>query len=75
MKIDPCKDKITFGKYKSQIWDQIADEDPNYVLWAADNVAGLKFPKKWLEAVEMDVREDEGIWWNAFESWNGYWNG
>lgn len=64
------KDLITFGKYKGKSFDEISNIDPSYILWLAKNVDSVKLPKKWLEAVEWDVREEEGIYWNAFESWN-----
>lgn len=54
------KDIITFGKYKGKAFDEIdeiADIDPDYILWLDENVEDVKLPKKWLECVEMDVRE------------------
>jgi hypothetical protein len=55
-KIKP-KDIITFGKYKGKTFDEIADIDPDYILWIDKNVKDVNLPKKWLECVEMDVRE------------------
>ena len=51
------EDTITFGKYKGKTFDEIADIDPDYILWLDENVKDVKLPKKWVEAVEMDVRE------------------
>ena len=51
------EDTITFGKYKDKTFDEIADIDPDYILWLDENVKDVKLPKKWVEAVEMDVRE------------------
>ncbi len=51
------EDTITFGKYKGKTFDEIADIDPDYILWLDENVKDVKLPKKWIEAVEMDVRE------------------
>jgi hypothetical protein len=53
---DP-EDIITFGKYKGKTFDDIADIDPDYILWLDKNVKDVKLPKKWLKCVEMDVRE------------------
>ncbi len=51
------KDTITFGKYKGKTFDEIADIDPDYILWLDEKVKDVKLPKKWIKAVEMDVRE------------------
>ncbi len=51
------KDIITFGKYKGKTFDEIADIDPDYILWLDEKVKDVKLPKKWIESVEMDVRE------------------
>ncbi len=51
------EDIITFGKYKGKTFDEIADIDPDYILWLDENVKDVKLPKKWIESVEMDVRE------------------
>jgi hypothetical protein len=53
---DP-EDIITFGKHTGKTFDEIADIDPDYILWLDENVKDVKLPKKWLECVEMDVRE------------------
>jgi hypothetical protein len=50
-------DFITFGKYNGKTFDEIADIDPDYILWIDENVKDVKLPKKWIEYVEMDVRE------------------
>jgi uncharacterized protein (DUF3820 family) len=55
-KVKPT-DTITFGKYKGKTFDEIADIDPDYILWIDENVKDVKLPKKWIECVEMDVRE------------------
>ena len=51
------EDKITFGKYNGQTFEQIANIDPDYILWLDENVKDVKLPKKWIECVEMDIRE------------------
>ena len=50
-------DTITFGKYNGQTFDEIADIDPDYISWLDKNVKDVKLPKKWIECVEMDIRE------------------
>jgi len=50
-------DTITFGKYKGKTFNEISNIDPDYILWLDENVKDVKLPKKWLECVEMDVRE------------------
>jgi hypothetical protein len=55
--VNKPEDTITFGKYKGKTFDEIADIDPDYILWLDENVKDVKLPKKWIEAVEMDVRE------------------
>ncbi len=51
------EDKITFGKYKGKTFEKIADIDPDYILWLDKNVKDVNLPKKWIECVEMDIRE------------------
>ena len=51
------EDKITFGKYNGQTFEEIANIDPDYILWLDKNVKDIKPPKKWIKAVEMDVRQ------------------
>lgn len=67
------EDIITFGKYKGKTFEEISDIEPSYILWLSENVESVKLPKKWLEAVEWDVREDEDNFMDAYESfmsWN-----
>jgi hypothetical protein len=55
-KVKPT-DFITFGKHTGKTFDEIADIDPDYILWLDENVKDVKLPKKWIECVEMDIRE------------------
>lgn len=67
------EDIINFGKYKGFSFEEISDIDPSYILWLSENVESVKLPKKWLEAVEWDVREEEDNYMDAYESfmsWN-----
>ena len=50
-------DTITFGKYNGQTFGEIADIDPDYILWLDENVKDVKLPNKWLKCVETDIRE------------------
>lgn len=69
MKIDPYKDIITFGKYKGEIFDEIAEKDPKYIIWLYENVETIKFPTRYIEAIERDVLEEESEYLDAWESW------
>jgi hypothetical protein len=51
------EDKITFGKYNGKTFEEIANIDPDYILWLDEKVKDVKLPKKWIECVEMDIRE------------------
>ena len=55
-KVKPT-DTITFGKYNGQTFEEISNIDPDYILWLNKNVKDVKLPKKWIECVEMDIRE------------------
>jgi hypothetical protein len=55
--VNKPEDIISFGKYKGKTFDEIADIDPDYILWIDENVKDVKLLKKWLESVEMGVRE------------------
>lgn len=59
------EDIINFGKYKGKTFDEISDIEPSYILWLAENVNGMNFNKRWLEAVEWDVREEEDEYMDA----------
>jgi hypothetical protein len=51
------EDKITFGKYNGKTFDEIADVEPDYILWLDKNVKTIKLPKSFVDAVEMEIRE------------------
>lgn len=59
---DEMKDVIPlgFGKYKGQTPEEIADEDPSYIVWLYDTIN----PKVCSESIalycEWEVRETEG---------------
>ena len=49
---------MPFGKYRGQTLDQIADNDPGYVVWLADENV-LKIEREFLDSVRMDDMEAE----------------
>jgi hypothetical protein len=53
------KSKITFGKYSGKTFDEISDIDPEYILWLDENVKTIKFERSWIDAIQMDIMEDE----------------
>jgi hypothetical protein len=55
------EDKITFGKYNGKTFDEIADVEPDYILWLDKNVKTIKLPKSFVDAVEMEIRERDNI--------------
>jgi hypothetical protein len=57
MKEVKLTDTITFGKHTGKTFNEISNIDPDYILWLDENVKDVKLPKKWIEAVEMDIRE------------------
>ena len=61
------EDTITFGKYKGKTFDEIADIDPDYILWLDENVKDVKLPKKWIECVEMDSELHDILAEHAFD--------
>jgi hypothetical protein len=70
--INPYKDVITFGKYKGEIFDEIAEKDPNYIIWLSENVKTIKLPQRYIDAVEMDVREEESEESEYLDAWGSW---
>lgn len=70
---DLINQTIDFGKYKGKTWDEVSDIDPGYVLWAVDNVKGVRLPPSFIDAVEMDLREGEEDFWSAVQGYDGDW--
>lgn len=49
------KDKLTFGKYKGQSVDEVIDNDPDYLVWAVEEI-------DWFELDEETEKElEDGI--------------
>ena len=61
---------MPFGKYKGRTLDDISDNDPEYVVWLADENV-LKIERRFLDAVRQDDMEsdDTEAMWSALESW------
>lgn len=70
---DLINQTIGFGKYKGKTWDEVSDIDPDYVLWAVDNVKEVKLPQSFIDALEMDQREREEDFWSALQGYDGDW--
>lgn len=49
---------MTFGKYRGWSLDQVAETDPGYVVWLADENVLLIEPE-FLDAVRRDAMEDD----------------
>lgn len=52
-------DIMPFGKYKSKTLAWIADFDPEYIVWAAENVHQIRIDKSLVQACEMEVEEQK----------------
>ena len=67
--IDPYKDVITFGKYKGEIYDEIAERDPSYIIWIKENVKGVELPSDYTDAIEWDIMDSEEVYLDAWGGW------
>lgn len=67
--IDPYKDVITFGKYKGETYDEIAEYDPSYIIWIKENVKGVKLPSDYTDAIEWDIMDSEDVYLDAWGQW------
>ena len=67
MIVDPYKDRISFGKYNGEIFDEIAEKDPSYIIWVDENVKYLKLPKEYTDAIRWDIMEEEEEYLDAWE--------
>jgi hypothetical protein len=63
-------DVITFGKFKGQTFDKIADVEPSYIVWLNDEGI-VKFPKEIIEAAEWDMNVDTRNEWGDSWGWDG----
>ena len=49
-------DQIPFGRYKGKTLEEIAEIDPEYILWLHENVKTVKIPRSLWEGIEWDIR-------------------
>jgi len=63
--IDPYKDIITFGKYKGELYDKVAELDPSYIIWIKENVKSVTLPKDYTDAIEWDIMDSEDDYLDA----------
>jgi hypothetical protein len=55
--LDDCV--LKFGKYRGKTPNQIADQDPSYVVWMHANILPPPCTRDLALACEMDVREKD----------------
>lgn len=60
---------MTFGKYKGQSLEQIAEHDGQYILWL-NNESVLRIDREFLDAVEMDERENDNELYDGCIPWD-----
>lgn len=51
---------MPFGKYRGKSLDEIADGDPGYIVWLADERV-LRVEREFLDACRMDDYEDDAL--------------
>ena len=52
---------LSFGKYINQTPEQVAERDPQYILWMYDNIKPKPCTKQLRDYCEMDIRDEEEI--------------
>jgi hypothetical protein len=50
---------LDFGKYKGKTPNEIADHDPQYLIWAFDNTKRKVCSRDLRDACQQDVMDDE----------------
>ena len=50
-------DKITFGKYKGNTFNEIANIDPDYIIWLDENVKTIKLPERFVDVVKTETSD------------------
>lgn len=53
---------LTFGKYKGQTPNEIADADPNYITWIYENVVPRPVSTELYEWCEEETLNDYSGW-------------
>lgn len=56
MKLLNWSDKLTFGKYKGETIESVSTRDPQYLIWANDNVNAFNLDFQVLQVVEELVK-------------------
>jgi len=66
---DLDKEPLKFGKYKGQTPNDIASEDPGYIVWAYENITPKICSKDLAQCCELDEADgpDEGDRVSAFK--------
>jgi hypothetical protein len=54
---------LSFGKYKGQSPNEIAEDDPSYITWIYENVEPCPVSTELYEACALDIAEDESAQW------------
>lgn len=47
---------LRFGKHKGRMVEDVLDEDPAWLLWAAENVSGFELDTAVMDAVMRQLR-------------------
>jgi hypothetical protein len=57
-------DILTFGKYKGWKVDDIAAENPGYLIWCIENIDWFKVSKEYERALRLDMAEEDRYDWS-----------
>lgn len=66
--IDIDDQPLTFGKYIGHTSDEIAETDPEYLIWLYDNSKVKPCTKHLRDLCEMDIRESESAWFDEYDN-------
>ena len=54
-------DTITFGKYKGKTFNEIANTDPDYIIWLDENVKTINLPERFVDVVKTETSDLHGV--------------
>ena len=54
-------DTITFGKHKGKTFNEIANIDPDYIIWLDENVKTIKLPERFVDVVKTETSDLHGV--------------
>lgn len=57
--------KLSFGKYQGKTLHRVIKQDPDYVLWALDNVDSFDIDEEATEVLNMeldDIEFEDEVW-------------